>query len=108
MHRGGHEHVGVQRATAFFEGFAQPVAVGQVVIFTEQGMAEQEVPFTLQSLYIFLELKLPQARTALNWLRRQREMLGEEDFLHVLQEHLEEEHVQAVLELMEVVVSSAR
>lgn len=49
------------------------------ILLTEQGMAEQGVPFTLQSLYIFLELKLPQARTALNWLRRQRETLGEED-----------------------------
>ena len=36
MHRVGHEHVGVQGATAFFEGFAQPVTVGQVVIFTEE------------------------------------------------------------------------
>jgi hypothetical protein len=36
MHRVGHEHGGVQGATAFFEGFAQPVAVGQVVIFTEE------------------------------------------------------------------------
>jgi hypothetical protein len=36
MHRVGHEHVGVQNATAFFEGFAQPVRVGQGVIFTEE------------------------------------------------------------------------
>jgi hypothetical protein len=35
MHRVAHEHVGVQDATAFFEGFAQPVTVGHVVIFTE-------------------------------------------------------------------------
>jgi hypothetical protein len=72
------------------------------ILLTEQGMAEHGVPFTLQSLYIFLELKLPQARTALNWLRRQRETLGEEDFMRVLQEHLEEENIQAVLELMEM------
>jgi hypothetical protein len=32
----GHEHVGLQGATAFFEGFAQPVRVGQGVIFTEE------------------------------------------------------------------------
>jgi hypothetical protein len=36
LHRGGHEHVGVQGATAFFEGFAQPMRVGQVVSFTEE------------------------------------------------------------------------
>jgi hypothetical protein len=35
MHRVAHEHVGVQGTTAFFEGFAQPVRVGHVVIFTE-------------------------------------------------------------------------
>jgi len=32
----GHEHIGVQDTTAFLEGLAQPVAVGQVVIFTEE------------------------------------------------------------------------
>ena len=36
MHRVGHEHVGVQGATASFEVFAQPVRVGQVVLFTEE------------------------------------------------------------------------
>jgi hypothetical protein len=36
MHRVAHEHVGVQGATASFEGFAQPVRVGQVVIFTDR------------------------------------------------------------------------
>jgi hypothetical protein len=36
MHIISHEHVGMQGATAFFEGFAQPVTVGQVVIFTEE------------------------------------------------------------------------
>ena len=36
MHRVAHEHVGVQDATAFFGGFAQPVRVGQGVILTEE------------------------------------------------------------------------
>jgi hypothetical protein len=36
MHRVGYEHVGVQGSTAFFEGFAQPVKVGQGVLFTEE------------------------------------------------------------------------
>jgi hypothetical protein len=36
MHRVAHEHVGVQGATAFFEAFAQPVRIGQGVIFTEE------------------------------------------------------------------------
>ena len=36
MHRVAHKHGGVQGATAFFEGFAQPVRVGQGVIFTEK------------------------------------------------------------------------
>jgi hypothetical protein len=35
LRRVGHEPVGVQGATAFFEGFAQPATVGQVVLFTE-------------------------------------------------------------------------
>jgi hypothetical protein len=36
MHRVAHEHLGVQGATALFEGFAQPVRVGQGVLFTEE------------------------------------------------------------------------
>jgi hypothetical protein len=36
MHRVSYEHVGVQGATAFFEGFAHPVTVCQGVIFTEE------------------------------------------------------------------------
>jgi hypothetical protein len=76
------------------------------VLLTEQGVAEQGVLFTLQSLYISLELKLPQAHMVLNFISRQREMLGEENFLRILQERLEEEHVQAVLKLMEMAASS--
>jgi tetratricopeptide (TPR) repeat protein len=75
-------------------------------LLTEQGVAEQGVLFTLQSLYISLELKLPQAYMVLNFLSHQREMLGEENFLRVLQEHLEEEHIQAVLELIEMAALS--
>jgi hypothetical protein len=42
MHRVGHEHVGVQGATAFFEGFTQSVRVGQGVLFTEAtGLAKE-------------------------------------------------------------------
>jgi hypothetical protein len=42
MHRVAHEHVGVQGATAFFEGFIQPVRVDQVVLFTEAtGLAKE-------------------------------------------------------------------
>jgi hypothetical protein len=35
MHRVAHEHLGVQGATAFFEGFAQPVRVGQPALMMD-------------------------------------------------------------------------
>jgi hypothetical protein len=36
MRRVAHEHLGVQDATASFEGSAPPVRVGQGVLFTEE------------------------------------------------------------------------
>jgi hypothetical protein len=48
-----------------------------------------------------LELGSPNARIDLRWLTRQRELLGEEHFLSILHEHLDEDEVKAVLDLLE-------
>lgn len=36
MHVVGHEHIGVQAATAFLERLAQPVAVSKVVVISKE------------------------------------------------------------------------
>jgi hypothetical protein len=55
----------------------------------------------VRSLAERLELGLPQISIDLYWLRRQRELLGEADFQAALTEHLNEESVQNVLELLD-------
>jgi tetratricopeptide (TPR) repeat protein len=71
------------------------------VLATERGEPAEAVPLTLRSLAIRRELGLPQIQIDLHWLRRQRELLGEERFGEILREHLDADTVPAVLEMME-------
>jgi hypothetical protein len=61
----------------------------------------EAVPLTLQSLAIGLQLQSPKIRINLHWLRRQQELLGEERFGEILREHLDEDSISTVLDLME-------
>ncbi len=70
------------------------------VLATTQGRPEEALPLNLRSLAIRLELRVPEVRIDLHWLRRQRELLGEERFAELLQEHVGEEGAQGVLDLM--------
>jgi len=58
------------------------------------------VPLSLRALVIHSDLHSPDIRVDLHWLRRQRELLGEESFGEILREHLED-GAAAVLDLME-------
>ena len=71
------------------------------VLATEQGHPEEGLPLNLRSLAIRLELRVPQVRIDLHWLRRQRELLGEERFGALLREHVGDEGAEMVLGLME-------
>ena len=71
------------------------------VLATKQGQPAEAVPLNLRSLAIRIQLGSPQVRIDLHWLRRQRELLGEERFGEILRVHLSEEDAAAVLGMME-------
>ncbi len=72
------------------------------VFLTERGTPEEGLPFTLKSLAIHSELHSPNVRIDLHFLSRQRELLGEERFLNILREQLNDnEAVQTVLRLLQ-------
>jgi len=68
---------------------------------TEHGTPEEGLALNLKSLAMRLELRLPQVRIDLHWLTRQRELLGEERFLGILRDQLDEDEVKGVLDLLE-------
>ena len=70
------------------------------VLATEQGRPEEGLPLNLRGLAIRLELGVPEVRIDLNWLGRQRELLGEERFNELLWDHAGEERAEAVLGLL--------
>jgi tetratricopeptide (TPR) repeat protein len=69
---------------------------------TEQGRPREAVGLQLISLAQRIELGVPGGVVDVYWLGRQRELLGEADFRAALAEHLDEESVQNVLELLEL------
>jgi hypothetical protein len=70
------------------------------VLATARGSPEEAIPLNLRSLTIRLQIGSPEVRIDLYWLGRQRESVGEERFLEVLGQHLSEEDLRTVLELM--------
>lgn len=70
------------------------------VFATAQGRPEEGLPLNLRSLAIRLELGVPEVKHNLHWLRRQRELLGEERFGELLREHVGDEGAETVLGLM--------
>jgi hypothetical protein len=58
-------------------------------------------PLNLRSLAIRLQIGAPEIRINLHWLRRQRELIGEERFGEILREHLDADGATAVLGMME-------
>jgi tetratricopeptide (TPR) repeat protein len=71
------------------------------VLLVQKGVPEEAVPLSLRALAIHIELQSPMIRIDLHWLRRQRELLGEERFGEILREHLDADAVTAVLGMME-------
>jgi tetratricopeptide (TPR) repeat protein len=70
------------------------------ILTTEQGRPVEAVPLNLRGLAIRLEIGSPEAGIDLYWLTRQRELLGGERFRELLAEHVGEEGLEKVLELM--------
>jgi hypothetical protein len=83
--------------------------LGQIgVLLTESGTPADAVAYNLQSLLIHLELKVPQAGINLWWLNKQRSALGEEEFHRLLSDRLDQEDVEAVLDLLRSQVEDQR
>ena len=71
------------------------------MLATKQGRPEEGLRLNLQSLAIRGELQVPEVRIDLDWLHRQRELLGEERFGELLREHVGDEGAEAVLGLVD-------
>jgi len=70
-------------------------------IFTETGKPEDGLDLNLRSLAIYSEIGSPDVRFNWYWLTRQRTALGERRFVDILRQHLDEESVNSVLEMLE-------
>ena len=71
------------------------------ILFTECGALEEAVPLNLRSLALRLELRMPQVRTNLHWLGRQREVHGEDRFREFVAESMGKESLETVLGMLE-------
>ncbi|MGC4086898.1 MAG: tetratricopeptide repeat protein [Polyangiaceae bacterium] len=72
------------------------------VLLTEMGQPATALAWSLSALLLCLELKLPEARLNLHWLRQQRTALGEEAFQRQLREHLNEENAQSLVAMLDL------
>jgi tetratricopeptide (TPR) repeat protein len=71
------------------------------VLYTDQGRAADAVPYTLASLTIHLEIGAPDARLDLDWLGRQREILGDGAFRTIVADHLSGDDVERLLGVLD-------
>lgn len=71
------------------------------MLYTERGKPEVGAAWNLRSLVLRLELSLPELAVDLHWLSRQRELLGEERFLELLDERMEQPSRTVFLEQLD-------
>jgi hypothetical protein len=76
--------------------------MSQIGIFwTETGEAVEGVRWNLRSLGIRLQIGSPESRINLQWLVRQRELLGSQRFERIVRAQLDDESANAVVALIE-------
>jgi hypothetical protein len=71
------------------------------VLSAETGAPAQGVQGNLRSLGIRLQIGSPQARIDLDWLVRQRELLGSQSFQRLVREQLDQGSAATVLDLLD-------
>jgi tetratricopeptide (TPR) repeat protein len=71
------------------------------VLLTERGDPEAAVPLNLRSLAIRLEIGSPEAKIDLHWLRRQRELLGPDQFAEVVKANTSDEAAAGIFKLLD-------
>lgn len=84
-------------------GFGQ-----MAVLLARQDRIAEAVPLTLRSLAIHSQLQSPNIQTDLQWLRRQRDLLGDERFRAILSEHLDADSLAATWEMIEQAAHAAQ
>jgi len=70
-------------------------------LLTDNGEADDALPWNLRSLSIYLDLQVPEVRFDLRWLGRQRDLLGDARFRELVAEHAGEESVETVVGMIE-------
>jgi tetratricopeptide (TPR) repeat protein len=70
-------------------------------LHTVAGPPVDGVRWSLQALSMRVEIGSPKYRIDLHWLARQQELLGKTSFTDILHDHLNDEGVAAVLEMLE-------
>jgi tetratricopeptide (TPR) repeat protein len=71
------------------------------ILFTEKGSPEQGILLNLKSLMVRSEIGVPQVKVDLHWLKRQQELVGEERFVEILKEQLDEKSVDMVVQVLD-------
>lgn len=72
------------------------------MLYTETGETAEAVAYTIRSLLILTEHQSPETGVAFYWLGRQRRTLGDEDFHHLLTEHLDAESIKTLIGLLDM------
>ena len=76
--------------------------IGQIgVLLTETGRVREGLAWTIRGLSIRVAIGSPDVRIDVHWLRRQRELLGDEAFGAALRQELGDEGARGVLGLLD-------
>ena len=73
------------------------------MVAVETGKPEEGVPWHLRALSLLMQIGSPEAPKPLRQLVKEEDLLGQDRFREILDEHLDEENRDAVLGLMEQV-----
>ncbi len=71
------------------------------LLFTKLGKPEEGLPYGLRCLALAVELQSPNTPLILRTLTHQRELLGEDRFRQLASEHLDDDHVAQVVDLLD-------
>jgi tetratricopeptide (TPR) repeat protein len=70
------------------------------ILLTETEQAADAVSYNLSALSLRLEMDLPEAGIDIHWLGRQRALLGEGPFSELLRDHVDEQSINNLMQLL--------
>jgi tetratricopeptide (TPR) repeat protein len=65
-------------------------------LYTQTGRTTDAVAYNLRSLAIRADIRSPETRIDLHWLRQQRQSLGDQEFQRLLTDHLDADSIDTV------------